>query len=622
MITNTGFKYLSFLLLFLGQQASAQSVPRPEYPQPQFQRSDWINLNGEWTCTFDFGKSGLEKNYTNSEGFNEKIMVPFCPESKLSGLAHTDFINAMWYQRKIEIPKSWEGKRVILHFGGVDFYSELYIDGKPTGRHYGGTSSFSYDITRHIAFGRSNNLVLYVLDDTRSGTQPIGKQSVTFRSSGASYARTTGIWQTVWLEPVAFNGLRDCQITPDLDNSRFIFQPHFYYTERGMKFRVKLLDGPKIVAQQELIAGENASSVLNIKDPKLWSPGSPFLYDVVYNILNARGEVVDEVRSYAGLRKIHIEGNEIFFNNKLIYLRFVLDQGFYPDGIWTAPTDSDLKKDIQLSIAAGFNGARLHQKVFEPRFHYWADKLGYLTWGEASSIGSSYGIEFGRTFLSEWEEIVTRDRNHPSIIAWAPFNETYWAFHSETMTWDKNMYDLKQHNRLLTDVYYATKRLDPTRPVNNASGGYHEVTDLYTTHQYEQNADLFREQQTIKEPDKLWLYQADQLHIKYEGQPYLLDEIGGFLWIEGKPYADNSWGYGDQIKSKEVLYERLQSLIEVLVSFDYIAGYCYTQLTDIEQEQNGIYNYDRTPKFDMTVIKKIFSKEPAKYSNPNQTGIK
>ena len=592
---------LLLFLLFIGQQSIAQSIPRPEYPQPQFERANWINLNGEWTYTFDFGKSGLERGFAKSEGFKDKIMVPFCPESKLSGVTHTDFINAMWYQRKLEVPQSWSGKRVILHFGAVDFECELYIDGKFAGRHYGGASSFCYDISKYIAFGKSNNLVLYVLDDNRSGTQPIGKQCLQYKSFGCSYTRTTGIWQTVWLESVAENGMLDCQITSDLDNSRFIFQPRFYSLKRGMKFRVKLLDEAKIVAQQELVAGENISLTLNLKNPKIWSPESPFLYNVVYQLLDANSDVIDEVKSYAGLRKIHIEGNEIFINNKPIYLRFVLDQGFYPDGVWTAPTDAALKNDIQLSLAAGFNGARLHQKVFEPRFHYWADKLGYLTWGEASS-GSVDDIEFGRTFLSEWEEIVTRDRNHPSIIAWTPFNETY-----------SDLNDLKQHNRLLSDVYYATKRIDPTRPINNASGGLHEATDLYTTHQYEQNAEKLREKQTIKEPNKLWLFQADQPYIEYEGQPYLLDEIGGFGWIEGKPNADNSWGYGDQAKSKEALYDRLNKVIDVIVSFDYISGYCYTQFTDVEQEQNGIYNYDRTPKFDMTIIKKIFSKEPAKY---------
>lgn len=601
---------LLLFLLFMGQQLVAQTIPRPEYPQPQFERATWINLNGEWTFTFDFGKSGVDRGFSMSEGFKDKIMVPFCPESKLSGVAHTDFINAMWYQRKLEIPQSWLGKRVLLHFGAVDFESEFYIDGKLAGRHYGGTSSFCFDITRHISFGKSNNLVVYVLDDTRSGTQTVGKQCLNYKSAGCSYTRTTGIWQTVWLEPVSKNGLMDCQITPDLDNSRFIFQPRFYNLERGMKFRLKLFDGNKIVSQQDISAGQNAAVTVDLKNPKKWSPETPFLYDVVYQVLDSGNTLIDEVKSYAGLRKIHVEGNKIYFNNKLFYVRFVLDQGFYPDGVWTAPSDAALKNDIQLSLSAGFNGARLHQKVFEPRFHYWADKLGYLTWGEASSAAASAdNIEYGRNFLSEWEEIVTRDRNHPSIIAWAPFNESYW---------DKIQNDLKQHNRLLADVYHTTKRIDPMRPMVNASGGFHEITDLYTTHQYEQDPKLLREAQTLTDSSKLWLYRADQPHIQYEGQPYLLDEIGGFGWIEGKPNADNSWGYGDQSGTKEDLYGRLEKIIDVIVSFDYIAGYCYTQFTDVEQEQNGIFTYDRKSKFDLNIISKIFRKEPEIYNKPDK----
>ena len=582
-----------------------QNTPRPEHPEPQFQRATWFNLNGEWTYTFDFGTSGLERQFHASKGFKDTILVPFCPESNLSGVAHTDFINAMWYHRTLEVPKSWEGRRVLLHFGAVDFESELYIDGNLAGRHYGGTCSFSLDITRHIAFGGSNNLVLHVQDDTRACTQPLGKQCLNYKSYACSYTRTTGIWQTVWIESVACNGLFDCQITPDLDNTRFIFQPRFRGLARGMRFSVTLLDGTDVAGKEEIAAGDNASVTLALRNPKTWSPASPFLYHVKYQVIDAAGTVLDEVASYAGLRKVHVEGNEVFLNNTLFYMRFVLDQGFYPDGVWTAPSDDALRKDIELSLAAGFNGARLHQKVFEPRFHYWADTLGYLTWGEAASCGASAdNIEYGRTFLGEWEEIVTRDRNHPSIIAWAPFNETYW---------DKNLHGLKQHNRLLADVYHTTKRLDPTRPVTCASGGYHEITDLYTTHQYEQDADAFREKQTIKEPGKLWLYHADQPHVIYEGQPYLLDEIGGFGWIEGPPNADNSWGYGNRAKTKEELYERMNKLMDALVSFDYIAGYCYTQFTDVEQEQNGIYNYDRSSKFDMAAIKAIFSKAPVKY---------
>jgi hypothetical protein len=305
------------------------------------------------------------------------------------------------------------------------------------------------------------------------------------------------------------------------------------------------------------------------------------------------------VRSYAGLRKVHIEGDRLFLNNRPFYLRLVLDQGFYPDGIWTAPSDAALKRDIELSQAAGFNGARLHQKVFEPRFHYWADRLGYVTWGESSSWGLDVtGVESARNFLTEWREIVTRDRNHPSIIAWTPFNET------------RGGRGHPQHQRLHTDAYDLTHALDPTRPVNDASGYVHVKTDLWTVHTYNQDPALLREQLTVDSEAGVWRNFPDD-EVAYAGQPYIVDEFGGIKWIprDDLVFAADSWGYGDDPTTLEEFYTRLEGLVDAVLAHDHICGYCYTQLTDIEQEQNGIYNYDRTEKFDMDRVAAIFRKE-------------
>ncbi|MEI6678120.1 MAG: sugar-binding domain-containing protein [Mariniphaga sp.] len=603
MKINTALKTTLLLVVMttgcIAFNGYGQTQPRPEYPRPQFERTDWINLNGTWSYTFDFSKSGIERDLPNSQGFKDKIIVPFCPESKLSGVGFTDFIEAMWYQRKIEIPDSWNGKRVILHFGGVDYQSNLYIDGKPVGTHFGGTSSFNYDITKFVTAGKSHNLVLLVNDEVRSGQQPSGKQCVNLKSGGCNYTRTTGIWQTVWLEAVAKNGIQDCFVLPDLDNSKFVFQPRFYGLERGMKLKIKLLDGIKMVAQQEMAAAQNIPCEIALKNPKTWSPESPFLYDVIYQVIDKQSVVIDEVKGYAGMRKVHIEGDKLYLNNKPVFLRFVLDQGFYPEGIWTAPTDAALKQDIQLSMDAGFNGARLHQKVFEQRFHYWADKLGYLTWGESSSWGiTNNSIESARNFLSEWNEIVLRDRSFPSIIGWSPFNETSGSV---------------QHNRMITDAYTATKMIDPTRPVNDASGYFHVITDLYTAHNYEQNPEALRKQLTPGKNSPVFNNNLKQA--PYEGQPYFLDEYGGIKWVAGSAFAENTWGYGDGPKTLEEYYDRLEKLTDVILSFDYMSGYCYTQLTDVEQEQNGVYNYNRTSKFDMSRVKKIFSKQPASFQN-------
>jgi len=574
------------------------TIPRPEYPRPQFRRTAWVNLNGPWTYAFDWGKSGMQRGLASSDGFDDEIIVPFCPESSLSGVNHTDFIETMWYQRRLEIPADWEGQRVVLHFGAVDYESQAFIDGKSVGRHWGGTSSFSCDITASVVPGESHNLVVHARDETRSGVQPGGKQCPDFRSRGCHYTRTTGIWQTVWMEAVSEYGLENCQLIPDLGGSRFLVVPRFYAVKRGLRFRVTLLDRGTQVSQAEAAAGNGLACALAVPQPKTWSPENPFLYDVVFEVLATDGAVLDTVNSYAGLRKVHIEGNQLFLNNEPYYLRLVLDQGFYPDGIWTAPSDAALKDDIELSMRAGFNGARLHQKVFEERFHYWADQLGYLTWGESSS----WGIDLkdpvsARNFLSEWREIVVRDRNHPSIIAWTPFNET------------RDTGDGRQHNRLHSDAYSLTRDLDPARPINDASGYVHVKTDIWTVHTYEQKPDRLRSQLAPDRDGEVFrTYPA--LEAAYEGQPYIVDEFGGIRWIPSaeQQHADDSWGYGEDPKTLDEFYERLKGLVDVILNFDHICGYCYTQLTDIEQEQNGVYNYDRTEKFDMDRIAAIFKR--------------
>jgi len=576
-------------------------IPRPEYPRPQFFRKEWINLNGKWTFEFDHGKSGHARELMKSKGFQDKILVPFCPESKLSGVAHMDFIEMLWYHRKISIPSNWKGKRIMLNFGGVDYEGEAYIDGKLAGRHFGGSSSFSFDISAFVEGGGEYNLVVMAKDNVRNGDQPGGKQSAEYNSYGCLYTRTTGIWQPVWLEAVAREGLKSCRIMPDFYNGAFCFTPSFYSVKQGNRILVEISDGNKIF-KHETCAADAIPFSIKLEKPQAWSPEKPFLYDIKFHVLDSAGKGIDEVEAYAGLRKTHIEDNRVFLNNKPLYQRLVLDQGFYPDGIWTAPSDEALKKDIELSMKAGFNGARLHQKVFEERFHYWADKLGYLTWGEYSSWGISLwrhaagtnpGASAWKT-LSEWKNVVERDVNHPSIIAWTPLNETCGAS------------DWVMHRRFHEDIYNLTKSLDPSRPVNEASGYVHQITDIWTTHYYEQDPVKYKEMiSTLKES-----FNPDSRYgVPYGGQPYLIDEIGGIKWIDSKnqPFAENSWGYGST-ETIEEFYTRLEGIIEAIISTDYISGYCYTQLTDVEQEQNGIYNYDRSEKFDMKRIAAIFGK--------------
>ena len=594
------------LLLWIGSlSAFADGMPRAEYPRPQFERSEWVNLNGTWTFDFDFGNSGKDRQLQKADRFSRKIVVPFCPESKLSTVAHTDFINCLWYQRKLDIPAGWNGKKILLHFGAVDYLAEIYLDGEFVGRHYGGSSSFAIDITRRAGAGKSHNLVVRVEDNLRSGLQTGGKQCTNYYSGGCSYTRTTGIWQTVWMEAVASTGLKEAVVRPDIDQKQLSVSPAFYQ-ESDNTLDIILKDGDKTVAKKSVLCSNSAVVILPVKNMKLWSPESPFLYDLIYQVKDKTGKVIDEVKSYAGMRKVHVAGGNFYLNNQPYFQRLVLDQGFYPDGIWTAPSDEDLKNDIVLGKNAGFNGARLHQKVFEERYYYWADKLGYLTWGESASWGMDVNNEPAvRNFLSEWSEVVVRDRNHPSLVTWTPFNET-WNSKDGT------------YPRLIRDVYHLTKAMDPTRPVNDASGDDHVVTDIWSVHNYEQDGKKLAEQLTFEEGKEPYRNQRDQGKMtylaRYEGQPYMVDEFGGIGWMAPEE-RKNSWGYGNLPQTEEEFYTRLEGQIKALKESKHVVGFCYTQLTDVEQEKNGVYYYDRRPKFDMKRIKSIFELIPSSHTN-------
>ena len=589
-------------LLAPGINANAQT-PRPEYPRPQFERAEWVNLNGTWSYSFDFGRTGAQKGWSKATSFDGKITVPFCPESSLSGVKHTDFINSIWYQRTLNIPAAWDGKQVMLNFGAVDYEAHVFIDGQLVRLHNGTGSSFSCDITKYVQPGHSHNLVVQVNDNLRDGKQPGGKQCFDLNSGGCMYTRVTGIWQTVWMEAVDKEGLKSVFATPDIDQKQLVIRPQFYAENAANKLVVTLYDGNKAVAKTSVTCGDNSVVVLPVKNMKLWSPESPFLYGLKYQVVK-NGKIIDEVNSYAGMRKVHLAGGYFYLNNKPYYQRLVLDQGYYPDGIWTAPTAEALKKDIEMSKAVGFNGARLHQKSFEERYYYWADKLGYLTWGESASWGLNVNNEEAcRNFISEWAELVERDRNHPSLVTWTPLNETWSANNSGVYT------------RFVQNLYDMTKALDGTRPVNDASGDSHIKTDIWSVHNYERQPDKIIKDFTFehgKEPYRNMRGDNWRWLAKYEGQPYMLDEWGGLAYIlPEKRHGDNAWGYGGAIDNVEDFYTILRKEVEAIKACKHITGFCYTQITDVEQEQNGIYNYDRTSKFDTKRIKEIFELIPS-----------
>lgn len=607
---------LSLVLIVVSSTVgAANKTPRPEYPRPQLERADWINLNGEWTFRLDPVKTGWERNYSNSGGFEGKIIVPFTPESELSGVGHKDFIPCIWYQREIQIPAGWEGKDILLNFGAVYYESEVYIDGKFVNRHFGGSDSYSVDITKFVTPGSKHSLVVNAKSNLRDRLQTAGKQSLRHGSFECMYTRTTGIWQTVWLEPVAKTGIERVSIMPNIDLGQVSVKFKMRRDSRTNTLAVEIRDAKgKTVAKSTSPVTTGDIITLPMRKSKLWTPETPNLYDVTFTVKDAEGKVVDKVNSYFGMRKVHTEGNKFYLNNEPYYQRLVLDQGYYPDGNWTAPSDEALRRDVELGKEAGFNGARLHQKVFEERYYYWADKLGYLTWGESPSWGLDANDPIAaRNFLSEWANLVTRDISHPSLVVWTPFNEEWWP-------------DENQYPRFVVDTYNLTKQIDPSRPVNTVSGGVHIVTDIWSSHTYEQDPVRLRDlvlnngNMLVQRPD---IQGAKRGNVgfnrpvlnspfsfpQYDGSiPYILDEFGGIKCLEANPAKDGAWGYGDSPKTKKEFYTRLEGQVAALMSIsDKMWGFCYTQLTDVEQEQNGIYYYDRSYKFDMPRVRAIFS---------------
>ena len=567
------------------------NIPRPEYPRPRLVREDnWINLNGEWQFEIDNGDSGKERQFFKRDSLNGKIIVPFVPESKLSGIENTDFMKAVWYRREFSVPNNWDTEkgRVIVNFGAVDYLCEVWINGEHAGKHKGGYTPFSFDITSLLQQG-INVITVYAFDDTKSDLQPSGKQSMKYNNWQCFYTRCTGIWQTVWLEYVPKVYVDKIKITPDIGNeSIHVAVKMNTYCSESLKVK-SFLEDKEISSMNLKISGKEVEFTLSVPNPSLWFPESPVLYDLEIEA----GK--DKVKSYFGMRKVSIDGYKVLINDKSVFQRLVLDQGYYPDGIYTAPSDEALKEDILLSKKIGFNGARMHMKVFEPRFSYWADKLGYLLWAEYPNWGLyTAKIETLSPVLTEWIETMERDYNSPAIIGWCPFNESSWGTLQE-------IYD---------GILAVTRLYDKMRPVIDSSGYFHgNDTDIYDVHDYIQDPEEFKKvYEPFKEDDsKAWQNFPAQ-EGPYKGQPYFVSEFGGTWWSVDEN-GDNGWGYGDAPKTLEEFYQRYEDLVNVLLNHPKMFGFCYTQLTDVFQEKNGLFTFDRKEKFDSDKLYNINTRQ-------------
>ncbi len=572
-------------------------VPRPEYPRPQLVRRDWLNLNGEWEFSEDPGLSGEARGLHEGGDFERRIIVPFAPESKLSGIGKTDFMPCVWYRRRFRVPEQWsDSSRLLLHFGAVDYEATVWVNGRLAGNHRGGYTPFRFDITELVNREGENTLVVRAVDDTRSGLQPTGKQSIAYASAGCRYTRTTGIWQTVWLEPVSDFSIDHVRMIPSPHEGELRLEAVIYHQIPGLgpsqgTLKATVKAEGRVVSRQTVEAAFPVTAMtLDVPEPRLWSPDDPFLYDLELILETEAG--ADRVESYFGMRSVKLANGCLYLNGEPLFQRLVLDQGFYPDGIYTAPSDAALRRDIELAQAAGFNGARLHEKVFEPRFLMWADRLGYLVWGEFPNWGLDHKHPAAlERFVTEWMDVLQRDFNHPSIITWCPFNET----------------PNDQNPELLRTVYRLTKAIDPTRPVVDTSGYVHVETDVYTVHNYNQNvAEFSVAYEPLAQGKEGWRNPHSNNAPHVVGQPYLVDEYGGIWWNPDQK-DDKGWGYGARPANEEEFFERLRGLTEVLLNNPNICGFCYTQLTDVEQEVNGLYTYERVAKFDPKRYRQIFS---------------
>mgnify|MGYP000257844446 FL=1 len=579
-------------------------IPRPEYPRPDFQREKWLPLNGEWDFSFD------------EPIFDQKILVPFACETKLSGIHDTSFHNAVWYRRSFSLPEPMHDRQILLHFGAVDYTCRLWVNDQFIREHTGGQCGFSADITDALNASGENVIVLEARDDPADLEMPRGKQYWKPESESIFYTRTTGIWQSVWLEAVSPMHLCSCRITPLFDERSVRFSyalsaaPQHVTLTAEITFRGKTAGAVSVTPTSARGAfdwqiDQSALSAWNYQEDLVWTPEQPNLFDVTFRILE-HGCEVDAVQSYFGMRKVSIQNGQFLLNNRPYYQKLVLDQGYWPESLLTAPSDEAFIRDIELTKAMGFNGVRKHQKVEDPRYLYHADRMGLLVWGE---IGAAYlySEQYADRIYREWLDVLRRDYNHPCIVVWTPLNESWGVQEIET--------DPRQqaHSEAMVAI---TKSMDTTRLVVDNDGWEHTNGDLLTIHDYSPSGEMLRAH--LGSMDAILALRPAQRALfvgrhAYAGQPILLSEFGGVKFVPGTE-AQHSWGYCEA-DSCAAFAGKLRELFDAVRACPLVDGYCYTQLTDVETEQNGLLTYDRTPKLPLETICAILNGRTNEHEN-------
>lgn len=581
------------------------NIPRKEYPRPHFERADWMNLNGEWNFQFDRENKGEKEKWYKESNFNKKIIVPFTYETKASGIGEEEFCPHVWYQKSITIPSEYMNKKIILHFQAADYITKLWVNGTFVGERKGGQIAFSFHITDYLNGTNELNIVVKN-EDSQSCFQPRGKQRWLDTSYECWYVQTTGIWQTVWLEFLNEVHVQAVKITPDIDTESVEFSYEvFGEIDQSLVLRTSIfLKDQQIKSFDQAVCRPNQTITTNITSEfhhwrvVHWSPQSPNLYDVEF-ILFKNGKVVDHVKSYFGMRKVSIENGNVLLNNIPLYQKLILDQGYWQDSHLTPPSEEAIIEDIDRTLEMGFNGVRKHMKVEDQRFLYWADKKGLLVWSEMAAT-YEFSDEAVQNFTEEWIEVVKQHYNHPSIITWTPFNESWGV---------KNIYTNVKQQKFTEGIYHLTKAIDHMRPVIVNDGWEHTVSDIITLHDYVEYGDEFLERYSDKEKvvhnDIAFnkFKHAMAQGYPYKGQPIIISEYGGIAFN-----SEKGWGYGNQVKSEEEFLQRYESITQAIKDTPYISGFCYTQITDVQQEVNGLLTENREPKVELNKIRAINNK--------------
>jgi beta-galactosidase/beta-glucuronidase len=563
------------------------------YPRPQLVRENWKSLDGTWSYTFAGERDPA------SVVWQGEIQVPYPPESPLSGVHDPGFHDQIWYRRTFTVPESWRGQRVLLHFGAVDYSASVWVNGRLAATHEGGHTPFSADITDALQAGEQE-VIVRAADKPLGMDKPRGKQDWRPEPHGIWYPRTTGIWQPVWLEPVPNAHIAKARFTPELSEFALRTEVELAGDTEGLTLEISLrLNGTLLTSDLYRLTEPRVERLIHLPKPAfddvlayLWSPERPNLIDVELK-LTADKTVIDEVHSYTAMRRVEAKDGKFWLNTRPYFLRLALDQGYWDESLLAAPSGEALKKDVELAKAMGFNGVRKHQKIEDPRYLYWADKLGLLVWEEMPSAYEFSPKAIGR-LTREWLEVVERDYNHPCIVAWVCFNESWGT---------PDLQHSEQQRHYIEALYHLTKSLDASRPVVGNDGWEHVATDLLTIHDYS------REPATL---ERRYGTPEDSLETSHQvlehgraitldsfdpgDQPPILSEFGG---IRYNPEQEG-WGY-QEAESPEALLATYRELVAA-ASGAGLAGFCYTQFADTFQEQNGLLYSDRRPKVTLEAL--------------------